>query len=111
MCCELTIAQAPVRSLVHFASVLIWVLLFLCCCIELRGVRVALKEGEATMVQPKQGLSLLKFIPKAMRPQTSDVSSVVLWGTTAACGALWLVQPFDWIKEQISGGPKEEEQK
>lgn len=59
------------------------------------------------MVQSKQGLSLLKFIPKVIRPQTSDVSSAVLWGTTAACGALWLVQPFDWIKEQITG-PKEE---
>jgi hypothetical protein len=69
------------------------------------------KQGPAAMVQPKQGLSLLKFIPKAMRPSTSDVSSVALWGTTAAVGALWLVQPFDWIKAQISGAPAEEEQK
>jgi len=62
------------------------------------------------MVQPKQGLSLLKFIPKAMRPQSSDISSVALWGTTAACGALWLVQPFDWIKAQFSAAPAPEEE-
>lgn len=62
------------------------------------------------MAQAKQGASLLKFIPKAMRPQTTDISSAALWGTTAFCGALWLVQPFDWIKHQISGAPKEEAQ-
>ena len=65
--------------------------------------------GFAAMAGAKQGMSLLKYIPKALRPSTADISSGVLWGGTAVVGAIWLVQPFGWMKEQIWPTPEAEQ--
>lgn len=59
------------------------------------------------MVQPKQATNLMKYIPRPLRPATSDISSGALWGCTALVGAIWLVQPFGWMKEQIWPTPEE----
>jgi len=49
------------------------------------------------------------FIPKALRPTYSDIGAGVLWGGTALLGAIWVVQPFGWMKDQLFPPPKEEE--
>lgn len=61
------------------------------------------------MAGSKQGMSLLKYIPKAVRPSTADINSGALWGGTAVIGAIWLVQPFGWMKEQIWPTPEAEQ--
>jgi hypothetical protein len=40
----------------------------------------------------------------ALRKMVTPINaqSAVIWGSTAAVGALWLVQPFDWIRSQLS---------
>ena len=30
-----------------------------------------------------------------------NVSAAATWGGAAALTALWLVQPFDWLKQQL----------
>ncbi|CAM6098948.1 unnamed protein product [Calypogeia fissa] len=52
--------------------------------------------------------NLLSFVPKVLRPQTTDLSGAVLWGGAAFTGALFLVQPFTWIKDQFNPPPEEE---
>ncbi|KAH7436495.1 hypothetical protein KP509_05G022500 [Ceratopteris richardii] len=46
--------------------------------------------------------SIFSFIPPNIRPQTTDLSAGVFWGGTVVLGAFWLIQPFDWVKEQFS---------
>lgn len=55
--------------------------------------------------------SLFGFVPRVLRPQSTDLSGAVLWGGTAFTGALFLVQPFSWIKEQLNAPPPEDEKK
>ncbi|KMZ71993.1 Ubiquinol-cytochrome c reductase complex 6.7 kDa protein [Zostera marina] len=47
---------------------------------------------------------------KTLRLRSSNISSVVTWGVFAGTTALWIVQPFDWIKNQIFEKPESEEQ-
>ncbi|KAK1272167.1 hypothetical protein QJS04_geneDACA005819 [Acorus gramineus] len=47
------------------------------------------------------GSGLFKFLRPGLRPQASDVTAAVMWGVAATSGALWVVQPFDWIKKQL----------
>ncbi|KAL0911526.1 hypothetical protein M5K25_019675 [Dendrobium thyrsiflorum] len=44
---------------------------------------------------------LFKFLRPGLRLQSTDVSAAVTWGVAATTTALWLVQPFDWIKKQF----------
>lgn len=50
---------------------------------------------------------LFGFVPKVFRPQATDISGAVLWGGGAFTAALFVVQPFSWIKEQFSPPPEE----
>ncbi|KAB2616695.1 hypothetical protein C1H46_017371 [Malus baccata] len=38
-------------------------------------------------------------------PQSSDVKAAAMWGVAAGTGALWFVQPFDWIKKTFFEKP------
>jgi len=78
----------------------------LCARQEERGEEVVERRA---MAGARQGSSLMGFIPKALRPTSSDIGAGVLWGGTALLGAIWVVQPFGWIKDQLFPPPKEEE--
>eukprot|EP00897_Mesotaenium_endlicherianum_P001298 jgi/Mesen1/1196/ME000128S00167 len=52
--------------------------------------------------------ALLKYVPPQYRPQETDLTAAVGWGTTFAVGALFLVQPFGWLKETVFSAKKEE---
>ena len=41
----------------------------------------------------------------------ANTQAAVLWGGCAATGALFLVQPFDFIKGLVTGAPAEGEEK
>ncbi|GKU91241.1 hypothetical protein SLEP1_g5141 [Rubroshorea leprosula] len=56
--------------------------------------------GEAT---------IFKFLSPRLRPQPIDISAAALWGVAAASTALYLVQPFDWLKKTFFEKPKPEE--
>ena len=47
---------------------------------------------------------IFHFSQPALRKLVTPINaqSAVIWGSTAAVGALWLVQPFDWIRAQLS---------
>ncbi|KAL2558316.1 hypothetical protein Fot_03055 [Forsythia ovata] len=47
------------------------------------------------------GSGLFKFLRPSMRPQATDVQAAALWGITATTGALWFIQPFDWLKKTL----------
>ncbi|KAF3330411.1 ubiquinol-cytochrome c reductase complex protein [Carex littledalei] len=57
-------------------------------------------------VRPSAGL--FKSLPLHRKPQTDDIFAAVGWGTAAAVTALWLVQPFDWLKEKLFKKPEPE---
>lgn len=61
------------------------------------------------MAGAKGGSSLLKFVPIRIRPQPSDITAAAMWGVAAGTAALWMIQPFDWIKEQLTAKPEDEE--
>ncbi|KAE8724295.1 Ubiquinol-cytochrome c reductase complex 6.7 kDa protein [Hibiscus syriacus] len=52
--------------------------------------------------------SLLKFLKTGLRPQPADVQAAAMWGVAATTGALWLIQPFDWLKKTFLGKPEAE---
>jgi len=47
--------------------------------------------------------ALMNLLPKALRPQNRDMEAVVLWSVTSVVGTFWLIQPWDWLSEQIFG--------
>lgn len=55
------------------------------------------------MAQKQNLSSLLKLIPKTCRPQSADMNAWVLWSAASVVGTFWLIQPFDWLTEQIIG--------
>uniref|UniRef100_A0A0D9WF25 Ubiquinol-cytochrome c reductase complex 6.7 kDa protein n=1 Tax=Leersia perrieri TaxID=77586 RepID=A0A0D9WF25_9ORYZ len=42
---------------------------------------------------------LFRFLPPHRRPQGTDITAVAGWTVAAVATAIWLVQPFDWIKK------------
>ncbi|CAN6589002.1 unnamed protein product [Malus baccata var. baccata] len=53
-------------------------------------------------------LSMFKFVKPRLRPHTTDLQAAVGWGVAAFTGALWLVQPFDWIRKTFIEKPEPE---
>ncbi|KAK4606884.1 hypothetical protein RGQ29_000926 [Quercus rubra] len=51
---------------------------------------------------------LMKFLRPRLQP--IDVQSAALWGVAATTTALWIVQPFDWIKKTFLEKPEAEGQ-
>ncbi|KAI3470973.1 hypothetical protein Pfo_027636 [Paulownia fortunei] len=45
------------------------------------------------------GSGLFKLLRPGMRPQSTDVQAAAFWGVAATTTALWLVQPFDWLRK------------
>ncbi|CAF1821868.1 unnamed protein product [Brassica oleracea var. botrytis] len=46
---------------------------------------------------------------QAPKDPTVDIQAAVGWGVAAAAGAIWVVQPFDWIKKTFIDKPATEE--
>ncbi|KAF8720143.1 hypothetical protein HU200_024926 [Digitaria exilis] len=42
---------------------------------------------------------LFKSLPPHRRPQGTDIAAVAGWTVASLATAIWLVQPFDWIKK------------
>ncbi|PON72853.1 Ubiquinol-cytochrome c reductase complex 6.7 kDa protein [Parasponia andersonii] len=40
-----------------------------------------------------------RLFSKFLRPRSTDVQAAAMWGVAATAGALWLIQPFDWLKK------------
>ncbi|KAJ4979192.1 hypothetical protein NE237_009972 [Protea cynaroides] len=41
----------------------------------------------------------LKSLRPGLRLQSTDIEAAAMWGVAAFTGALYLVQPFDWIRK------------
>ncbi|MCL7045106.1 hypothetical protein MKW94_010301 [Papaver nudicaule] len=52
------------------------------------------------------GASILKAV-KPKRIQAADIQTAAGWGMVAFTGAVWVVQPFDWIKKTFIDKPEE----
>ncbi|KAL4620677.1 hypothetical protein ACB092_06G172500 [Castanea dentata] len=50
-----------------------------------------------------------KFLSPKARPQPIDIQAAAFWGVTAVTSALWIVQPFDWLKKTFLEKPAPEE--
>ncbi|CAA3032037.1 ubiquinol-cytochrome c reductase complex kDa [Olea europaea subsp. europaea] len=55
------------------------------------------------------GLAFSKFLRPSMRLQSTDIQAVALWGVAATTTALWLIQPFDWLKKTLFERSESEE--
>ncbi|XP_004294723.1 PREDICTED: ubiquinol-cytochrome c reductase complex 6.7 kDa protein-like [Fragaria vesca subsp. vesca] len=49
-------------------------------------------------------------LSKLLRPPSTDVKAAAMWGVAAGTGALWFVQPFDWLKKTFLEKPETQEQ-
>ncbi|BDA42408.1 hypothetical protein COCOBI_03-2950 [Coccomyxa sp. Obi] len=47
--------------------------------------------------------SLVGAVLPQLRISRSDVAAAAMWGGTAVVGAIWLVQPFGYIRTLIKG--------
>ncbi|KAK6794146.1 hypothetical protein RDI58_007599 [Solanum bulbocastanum] len=60
------------------------------------------------MTSPAAGNRLFKFLgPK--RPQSTDIQAAAGWGVAAVTGALWVIQPWDFLRKTFI--EKQEEEK
>ncbi|KAJ1262299.1 hypothetical protein BS78_09G096000 [Paspalum vaginatum] len=58
--------------------------------------------GEAAAdipVVPSTARLFSKSLPPQRRPQGTDIAAVAGWTVAGIATAIWLVQPFDWIKK------------
>ncbi|PIA38542.1 hypothetical protein AQUCO_02700032v1 [Aquilegia coerulea] len=64
------------------------------------------------VVGSASGSGLFKFLRGSggFRPQSTDIQAAVMWGVAAGAGAIWIVQPFDWIKKTFFEKPEPESQ-
>ncbi|CAL5343769.1 hypothetical protein ACSBR2_026311 [Camellia fascicularis] len=51
--------------------------------------------------------ALFKFLRPSARPQSTDIQAAAMWGVCAATTAIWIVQPFDWLKKTFFEKPAE----
>ncbi|XP_062092305.1 ubiquinol-cytochrome c reductase complex 6.7 kDa protein [Humulus lupulus] len=51
---------------------------------------------------------LLKSLRPRIRIQSDDIKSAALWGVAATTTALWVVQPFNWLKKTFLEKPEPE---
>ncbi|PON71141.1 Ubiquinol-cytochrome c reductase complex 6.7 kDa protein [Parasponia andersonii] len=51
---------------------------------------------------------LLKSLRPRVRVQAEDIKAAALWGVAATATALWLIQPFDWLKKTLFEKPEPE---
>ncbi|KAI3993680.1 hypothetical protein MKX01_002693 [Papaver californicum] len=52
------------------------------------------------------GASIIKAV-KPTRIQVADIQTAAGWGMVAFTGAVWVVQPFGWIKKTFIDKPEE----
>ncbi|OAY79952.1 Ubiquinol-cytochrome c reductase complex 6.7 kDa protein [Ananas comosus] len=57
---------------------------------------------------PVAGSGLSKFLSPRRRIQSTDIAAAASWTVAAATTALWLIQPFDWLKKKLFEKPEEE---
>jgi hypothetical protein len=55
------------------------------------------------------GSGLFKFIKPSTRVYATDIQAAAMWGVAAGTTALWIVQPFGWIKKTFFEKPESEE--
>ncbi|KAJ0102701.1 hypothetical protein Patl1_06780 [Pistacia atlantica] len=53
--------------------------------------------------------AMFKFLRPRLRLQPADIQAAALWGVAATTTAIWLVQPFDWLKKTFLEKPTEEQ--
>lgn len=51
-------------------------------------------------------VGLFKFMKPRRRLHTTDIQAAALWGVAGGTAALWIVQPFDWIKKTFFETPE-----
>ncbi|CAI0459227.1 unnamed protein product [Linum tenue] len=45
------------------------------------------------------GGGMLKSLTPKVRLQATEIQSLAFWGAAAGAGAIYLVQPFNWIRK------------
>ncbi|KAL5198844.1 hypothetical protein ABZP36_002356 [Zizania latifolia] len=60
------------------------------------------------MALPASGSGLFRFLSSRFRVQTTDIAAAATWGVAAGSAAIYLVQPFDWIKKTFFEKPEPE---
>ncbi|KAF5736498.1 hypothetical protein HS088_TW14G00641 [Tripterygium wilfordii] len=50
----------------------------------------------------------VKFMKPKFRPQAIDIQAAAFWGVAAATTAIWIVQPFGWLKKTFFEKPEPE---
>ncbi|TVU18812.1 hypothetical protein EJB05_34926 [Eragrostis curvula] len=53
---------------------------------------------------------LFRSLPPHRRLQSTDMAAVAGWSVAGLATAIWLVQPFDWIKKTFFEKQEPEEQ-
>jgi hypothetical protein len=70
--------------------------------------RVDATRFAAAMALPASSSGLFRFISPRRRPQSTDIAAAATWGVFAGTAAIYLVQPFDWIKKTFFEKPEPE---
>ncbi|CDP13894.1 unnamed protein product [Coffea canephora] len=60
------------------------------------------------MAIPATSGGLFKVLKPSFRVQSTDIQAAASWGIAAGVTAIWLVQPFDWLKKTLFEKPEPE---
>ncbi|CAI0552270.1 unnamed protein product [Linum tenue] len=45
------------------------------------------------------GGGMMKYLSPKVRLQATEIQSLAFWGAAAGAGAIYLIQPFNWIRK------------
>ncbi|KAL3524072.1 hypothetical protein ACH5RR_016906 [Cinchona calisaya] len=60
------------------------------------------------MASPAASAGLINSLKPRLRLQSTDIQAAALWGVAAGTTAIWLIQPFDWLKKTFFKKPEPE---
>ncbi|TKW27996.1 hypothetical protein SEVIR_3G294800v4 [Setaria viridis] len=77
------------------------IVVLLCLCETATVKNSASRPASEMPAVPSTAQRLFKPLPPHRRPQSTDIAAVAGWMVAGLSTAIWLVQPFDWIKKTL----------
>ncbi|GHP04131.1 hypothetical protein PPROV_000288500 [Pycnococcus provasolii] len=65
------------------------------------GTRRTVAPQASSIIPPSLRSTVYRIVPPASLPSKPMLLTLIPWGATLGLGAIWMVQPWGWLQEQV----------
>ncbi|XRA99183.1 hypothetical protein NFJ02_06g128820 [Pycnococcus provasolii] len=65
------------------------------------GTRRTVAPQASSIIPPSLRSTVYRVVPPASLPSKPMLLTLIPWGATLGLGAIWMVQPWGWLQEQV----------